>query len=1510
MLGAERVGVEDNFFERGGHSLLATQVVSRVRQAFGVEPPLRDLFEAPTVAGLTARIEALRQGGASASPLPIERMPRDGSPLPVSFAQQRLWLVDRIEPGSAAYNMPYALRLRGALDAVALRASLDVLVRRHEALRTTFAEADGSPVQVIHAPGPVALPVIDLRGEPDAEPEAARLAQEEALRPFDLTRGPLLRSTLLRLGAEDHVLLFTLHHIVSDAWSRGVLVREVTELYAALLRGEEPALPELPVQYGDYALWQRGRLTEEILEEQLGFWKERLAGAPPLLEIPTDRPRAAGQSARSGYRGFALPAELSHELRALGRREGATLFMTVLAGWQALLGRWAGQDDVVVGSPVAGRTQRETEGLIGFFVNMLALRGELGGNPTWRELLARVRETALGAYEHQDLPFERVLEELVTERSLTHAPLFQAAFSLERVAVGGEPLSLGGVGLEPFEPGERVAKFDLHLAMDDADEGLSGSLVYRASLFADETAERMLRHLETLLEAMAADPAGRLSEVSLLRPAERAQVLEGWQGAPSTHPAACVHDLFAAQAARAPEAAAVSWRGARTTYAALDRASSRLAHALRRRGVGPETPVGICMSRTPELLVALLGVLRAGGAYVPLDPAYPDERLRWMIEGAGIALVLTETALANRLPEGVCHTLPLDAAETRSELATGPGAAPESGALPENLSHVVFTSGSAGRPKGVMIRHSSTVALVHWLREVVSDEERASVLFSTSINFDVSVAEVFGTLCWGGTLVLVKNALELATVREPVVYASMVPGAARELLGAGTIPESVRTLNLAGEALTPPLAQGLLGLAHVERVRNFYGPTEDTSYSTLSVVERGSEHVLIGRPMTGSQAYVLDARLRPVPPGVPGELWLAGNGLARGYAGRPDLTAESFLPNPFGTAGTRMYRTGDRVRWRASGELEYLGRMDFQVKVRGYRIEPGEIEAALLEHTGVRETAVVVREDDAGNRRLVAYWVDVEGERPGVEGLRAHVLERLPEYMVPAAYVRLEALPLTPNGKLDRKALPAPEGDAYARRGYEAPLGEVEEVLAEVWAEVLRVEGVGRWDHFFEMGGHSLLAVQVVSRLRQRLGVEVPLAEVFRLPSLAELARVVASAVRADLPPIEPVDRTAPLPLSFAQQRLWFLEQLGGLGSAYHIPARMRLRGKLDRDALRRALERIVTRHEALRTTFAQVEGEPVQRIAPVEESRFPLVEHDLSGEAEETLRRLLAAEADDVFDLERGPLIRGCLARLGEEEHVLQITLHHIVGDGWSMGVWARELSALYTAFRRGEADPLPALAVQYGDYAVWQRRWVERGVLREQAAYWKQRLAGAPELLELPTDRTRPVVQDPSGALLGVELDEGLTAGLKALSRRQGTTLFMTLLAGWAVVLSRLSGQDEVVIGTPTANRGQAEIEGLVGFFVNTLALRLDLTGSPTVGELLERVRERALEGQHHQDIPFEQVVETVQPARSLAHTPLFQVMFAWQSAPGSAATCSSTRSRCPAIRAMVPGSNRSVL
>ncbi|HEX9939603.1 MAG TPA: amino acid adenylation domain-containing protein [Longimicrobium sp.] len=1493
LLGAERVGRHDHFFELGGHSLLAVRVISRVRQVLGAEVALADLFERPVLADLARAI-----GHAARTELPPIEPAERGADLPLSFAQQRLWFMDRLEGAGAAYHITERQRLRGELDRAALRRALDRIVARHEALRTAFPEVDGAPVQRI-APAEASrfhLTEHDLRGHAEGGAELRRLMADEADAPFDLARGPLIRGRLVRIGDDDHVLLITMHHIVSDGWSMGVFTRELNTLYAAFRAGEPDPLPALPVQYADYAVWQRTWVDGEVLKPQAQYWAETLGGAPELLELPTDRPRPARQDFSGGVLRFELDSGLTAELKALGQRHGATLFMTLLAGWAATLSRLSGQDEVVVGTPTANRGREEIEGLIGFFVNTLALRVDLSGSPSVADALARVKARALGAQANQDIPFEQVVERVQPARSLSHTPLFQVMFIWQNAP--GHELELSGLApagsaprpapaAQPAAAAQTTAKFDLSLALAERGGRIVGAVEYAAALFDPPTVERFLGYLRRALEAMVADESRPVDAIDVLPEAERRLVLEEWNRTATTDDlaGACIHDLFEAQAERTPDAVAVVHEGDELTYAELNERANRLAHHLRGLGVGPEVRVGVCLQRGVEMVATLLGVLKAGGAYVPLDPAYPAERLAFTLHDSRVAVLLTQTSLRGLVPvsPGV-RVVSID--ESAGRIAAESAANPPGGATPRNLAYLIYTSGSTGVPKGVAIEHASAVTLVSWASGLHTAEELSGMLAATSICFDLSVYELFLPLARGGRVIVVENALALTRSARAgeVRLINTVPSAIAALLKHGGIPGGVTTVNLAGEPLKPALVDALYARG-IERVYDLYGPSETTTYSTGTLRRAGGPET-IGVPLANERTYVLDRALQPVPVGVAGELYIGGAGVARGYLGRAGLTAERFIPEPFGTEpGGRLYRTGDRARWRADGTLEYLGRLDAQVKVRGFRIELGEVEARLREHADVRDVVVVARDEAGGGKRLVAYCV---GDAPTVEALRAHLSQRLPEYMVPSAFVWLEALPLTPNGKLDRKALPAPEGDAYARRGYQAPVGETEAALAEIWAELLKVERVGRHDHFFELGGHSLLAVQVISRVRQVLGAEMALADLFERPVLADLARGVGEAARAELPPIEPADRSAPLPLSFAQQRLWFMDRMEGTGSAYHLPARMRLKGELDRGALVRALDRVVERHEALRTVFPEHDGVAEQRIAPAGESRFSLAEHDLSGSpgAGRELARLAAEDARAPFDLARGPLIRGMLVRMAEDDHVLLVTMHHIVSDGWSMGVFTRELGALYGAFREGLPDPLPPLPVQYADYAAWQRRWMEGEVLRRQADYWTRALAGAPELLELPTDHARPARQDYTGATVSLVLGEALSASLKELSRRHGATLYMTLLAGWAATLSRLSGQGEVVVGTPTANRGRAEIEGLIGVFVNVLPVRVELSDTATVAELLGRVRERALGAQHHQDIPFEQVVELVRPVRSMAHAPLFQAMFTWQNAPGGGA------------------------
>ncbi|MHA6885078.1 non-ribosomal peptide synthase/polyketide synthase [Ralstonia pseudosolanacearum] len=1469
LLGVERVGRHDDFFALGGHSLQAVRLVAQVRTQLGAELGLTELFAQPS---LSAVAQAIVRGQGSA--LPAITAADRSEPLPLSFAQQRLWFLAQMEGGSEAYHIPVGLRLKGELDEEALRRSLDRIVARHEALRTRFEVQDGQAAQrVASADVGFALDRVDLQGQADREQALATLSEREANTPFDLEQDPLIRSCLVKLGEQEHVLLITMHHIVSDGWSQGVLARELGALYEAYRSGGEDPLPALPIQYADYAVWQRRWLEGGELQRQGTYWEQALAGAPTLLSLPTDRARPAQQDYAGGSVEVVFDAALSTGLRKLSQRHGTTLFMTVLAGWSVLLSRLSGQDEVVVGSPVANRTRSEVEGLIGFFVNTLALRVEVDG-ATVSELLGRVKSRVLEAQAHQDLPFEQVVERVRPVRSLSHSPVFQAALSWLNTEAVGLSLELEGLTIEGVDAGQAAAKFDLTLELRETSEGLAGSLDYATALFDRATVERYLGYLHRLLKAMAADDSQEVNRIALLDEGERVRLLESWNETKAPYPqASTIHGLFEAQVRRTPEAVAVEHEGQQVSYAELNARANRVAHALIGLGVGPDARVGLCAERSVELVVGLLGILKAGGGYVPLDPSYPQDRLAYMLEDSAPVAVLAQSNTREQL--GMLSVPVLDLASPLEEAEHDPQI---ESLTPHHLAYVIYTSGSTGRPKGVMIEHRNTVNFLAWAAHAFPPASLARTLFSTSLNFDLSVFECFAPLTTGGCIDIVVNVLALGDGTHDVRLINTVPSALSALLDSSGLDPAVEVVNVAGEALKRELVERLFAQTQAQRLYNLYGPSETTTYSSWVCMDRQTGfQAHIGRPIANTQIYVLDAYQQPVPLGVTGEIYIGGAGVARGYLNRPELTAERFVENPFhGEGCERMYRTGDLGRWLSDGSLEYQGRADAQVKLRGFRIELGEIEARLSQCAGVRAAVVTVREDTPGQPKLVAYYVSDEAIE--AQALREQLQVSLPEYMVPAAYVKLEHLPLTPNGKLDRKALPAPEGQAYASTAYEAPQGEVEVALAGIWQTLLSVARVGRHDDFFNLGGHSLQAVRLVAQVRTQLGAELGLTELFAQPSLSAVAQAIVRGQGTALPAITVADRSEALPLSFAQQRLWFLAQMEGGSEAYHIPAGLRLKGELDEDALRRSLDRIVARHEALRTRFEVQEGQAVQRVAPADVG-LTLDWVDLSAEEapEHQLGLLAEAETRAPFDLERGPLIRGRLVKLDEQEHVLLITTHHIVSDGWSLGVLARELGALYEAYRSGGEDPLQALPIQYADYAVWQRRWLEGGELQRQGTYWEQALAGAPTLLSLPTDRARPAQQDYAGGSVEVVFDAALSTGLRKLSQRHGTTLFMTVLAGWSVLLSRLSGQDEVVVGSPVANRTRSEVEGLIGFFVNTLALRVEVSGA-TVSELLGRVKAKVLEAQAHQDLPFEQVVERVRPVRSLSHSPVFQAALSW--------------------------------
>jgi amino acid adenylation domain-containing protein len=1880
VLSLERVGVDDNFFALGGHSLTATRLVSQIRATLEIDVPLKLLFEAPSVVQLAPHLR-----GAHKPRIPLVRQDRPEQ-IPLSNSQQRLWFIDQLEGSSAQYNLPEALRLRGELDVPALCQSIQAIVQRHETLRTHFAYADGSPFQVIEPELKIELPIEDLSTLPESEQQTRVLAalNQEFERPFDLSRSPLFRIRLFKLGDGDFIFLRTLHHIISDGWSQAVFNNEFMQLYEAFHKGEANPLQPLAVQYVDYAIWQRRWLTEEKVASDLQYWKKQLTGIPEQLELPKDRPRQARRTYGADVCSITVPADILAGLKRVGHAYKATLYMTLLSTFALLLQRYSGQDDIVVGSPIANRQDSQLEQLIGFFVNSLIMRIRVNDGQRFTELLAAVRDTALEAYQHQDLPFERLVEELSPERRLNAAPIFQVVFALQNAPMAAEEFR--NLRVEAVAADEPRVRIDLEVHAVEHNGVLDFHWLYSSDLFERWRMEQMAAHYLCLLEAVVGNPQQQVAEFDLLSSSELSKVIEKWNQTSREIPDATLTDLFETQVEKTPDATAVIFDDEPLSYRELNVRANRLAHLLISFGIGPENFVGLAVPRSAETLVALVAVLKAGAAYVPLDPAYPAERLQVMLNDARPVCTITTSELASKFPDAGRLLVIDDAAFSKVSIEQSdrnPTDNERNSPLhPTNPAYVIYTSGSTGRPKGVVVTHAGLPSIAQTRLERLALTPASRVLQFSSLSFDVSVVEIIMAFTTGAALVVPRDDQRTGTplrellVRHGVTHASLPPVVLPTLEREDDLP--LTHLVVGSEALSAELVEKW---SRGRTLIHAYGPTETSIVSTMSAPLSGRQAPPIGKPIMNTRVYVLDARLRLVAIGVPGELYIAGAGLARGYLNRAAITAERFLADPYGTAGSRMYRTGDVVRWRASGDLEFIGRTDQQVKIRGFRVELGEIESALLKHPRVREAVVIAREDHSEQKQLLGYviprppgdrqmqaeteqisqwqqlydsyrkgvtatngaakfagwnssytgaplpaqemqiWVDetvarlmelrprrvleigcgtgllltqvaphcesytgldfsagalallsqvVEqredlrhvtlrqglahelyfvadesvdlvvinsvvqyfpsmdyllevlkqsvrvtspgghvfigdvrslpllrayhasvqlykaspempleelrqriskaqqseeelaldpalfhelGERwqsvgrvtanlkagdydnelsrfrydvtlhignkesiadadrwlawdqdgrwqrelrsilsetpassVGVRGIKEgrvapavaavalldsqntnstagdvvaasaatrgedvnlltrlasemdvemqwrafsstgncdvifnprwrekkaekdlplayyrkygndpalaaedaklapelqdHLRRSLPDYMVPSAVVLIGAWPLTPSGKIDRRALPAPD-----RRGesYVAPRTPQEEILCSIFADVLSLERVGAEDDFFALGGHSLLATRLVSQVRTSFGVELPLRTLFEAPTVRLLAEHVSKADKVRAPLVRQ-PRPERIPLSYAQRRLWFIDQLEGSSAEYNMPQALRLRGRLDLQALQRAIDTIVERHESLRTHFAQIEGEPVQIIEPPR--AFELLLEDLSGLHEEEQRNraleIMRREWEEPFNLATGPVLRMKLIKASDSDHVLLRNFHHIVSDGWSQSVFNREFMLLYESFQQGRENPLPPLAIQYADFALWQRKWLDEDALAHHVDYWKKQLHGIPEQLELPRDRPRQVMQTYKADYCSATLSGHQVNAVKQLTQANQATLYMTLLSAFAVLLSGYSGQDDIVVGSPIANRREAQLEDLVGFFVNSLVMRVRLNPQQGFQELLAEVRKTALEAYQHQDVPFERLVEVLSPERSLNKTPIFQVVFALQNAP----------------------------
>ncbi|SFG85800.1 amino acid adenylation domain-containing protein [Pseudomonas syringae] len=1517
LLGVERVGRHDHFFELGGHSLLAVSLMGRMRQA-GLSADVRLLFAQPT---LSAFAEVLGNGHEVEVPangivvgctritpsmLPLADLSEDAierivRAVPGGTANvQDIYALAPLQEGVLFHHLasvegdPYLLNTRFALPSEdhlkAFVRALQGVIARHDILRTAVLwEGLDEPVQTVWREAPLAVEALELKAaDGDIEQQLQERFDPRHYR-LDLTKAPLMKMAYAYDEANSRwVAILLFHHMVLDHTALEVVQHEVQ----ADLLGQAAGLPD-SVPYRNHVAQARLGVSQAAHE---AFFQEMLGQVTePTLPFGLHDVQGDGRDIKQARQ--AVAAELAGRIRRQARSLGVSAASLHHLAWAQVLGRTSGQEDVVFGTVLLGRMQGGdgADRSLGMFINTLPLCLNVGEQGVREGVKAtHARLTALLGHEHASLALAQRCSAIAPP-----LPLFSALLNYRHSAepqVSDQGDRAWG-GIEVLGWNERT-NYPLTLAVDDLGEGFALTVQATAGIDPQRVCAYMETALESLVDALEHSPESLLRSLEMLPRSER-QLLQEWNATAVDYPqGTCVNQLFEAQVEKTPEAIALVFEAHTFTYAQLNARANQLAHHLIGLGIGPDDRVAICVERSPEMVVGLLGILKAGAAYVPLDPAYPEQRLRYMLEDSAPAAVLVQSATRALPGELAVPLLDLEGGCWEAEADHDPVAR---AVKPDHLAYVIYTSGSSGQPKGVLIEQRGFLNLMHWYLAELKLASDDAVLLVSSYSFDLTQKNILGPLLVGGTLHLAREAfipevLLKQIQRERITHINLSPSAFNTLIDANDSRQldSIRRVVLGGE----PIQAARLEMLPEPRPEfiNSYGPTECSDvvawHRLVDDIDCYRSSVFpIGRPIANTRIYLLDTHGQPVPIGVSGEIYIGGAGVARGYLNLPELTAERFLDDPFSAEpAARMYKSGDLGRWLADGNIEYLGRNDDQVKLRGFRIELGEIESRLSECPGVREAVVLVREHRPGDKRLVAYLTAQEGVELSAAQLREQLSQGLAEYMIPSAFVTLARFPLTPNGKLDRRALPAPEDDAYASRDYEAPAGDIEHALADIWQALLGLERVGRHDHFFELGGHSLLAVQLVSRLRQRFEVEVALRDVFAEPTLQGLARQVENArlsAQTPLTLLTPVDRNLPLPLSWAQQRLWFLDQLDrAAGAAYHIPAGLRLRGRLDRDALQATLDRIVARHETLRTHFALHEGQAIQVIAPATQG-FALVTHDLrpldSAAQHEAVERLAGEEALAPFDLSSGPLIRGRLVQLSEMEHILLVTQHHIVSDGWSTGVLLHEIGMLYRAFSQGLADPLPALAFQYVDYAAWQRQWLQGETLQTQVNFWRQHLSGAPALLELPTDHRRPPLRSYAGGRVSLALSPALTAGLRQLGQRHGATLFMTLLAGWSSLLSRFSGQDDVVIGTPVANRPRSELESLIGFFVNTLALRIRPQGRLSVAALLEQVKAVMLAAHAHQDLPFEQVVEALQPPRSLGHSPIFQVMLALNNTPG---------------------------
>jgi amino acid adenylation domain-containing protein len=1473
------------------------------------------------VAGKAEVIAFLREARHSEKESGIPRINREEiTRLPLSFSQQRIWFLDRLDPGNASYHITTALRIRGDLDIDLMRQAFEQLIIRHESLRTTFMYSQNEVSQVIKDPFDWLLAEnYDLSGisRDEQEQRIQAIAKEEILRSFDLTDGTdspyrrirLLRTRLVRLtpreaARQEHVLLINMHHIITDGWSLGILVQELSQIYIALKQNKPINLPPLPIQYVDYAHWQRNWLQSDLKDTQLAYWRKQLDKVP-VLELPTDYPRPPVLGIRGDSLSLDLPGSLGAQLHELSQQQGKTLFMVGLTAFMVLMARYSGQSDICVGTPVANRNRTELEPLIGCFINTLALRSDLSGNPRFIELLDKVQHTTIDAYANQDVPFEAIVEELDPKRDMSYTPFFQVMFSLQTDAMDYR-LDLPGLVIERLPLKSHSSKFDLMVNLVHQHGRISIEAEFNSDLFTAKTIQRLLKHFETLLQGIAADPEIRIHQLPLLTETENRQFTQDWSSTATEYPNCSIHQVIERQTLRTPNALAVCCENQQLNYRELNMRANQLAHYLIEKGVEPDQLVGICMERSVEMSIALLAVLKAGGAYVPFDPNFPSDRLSFMMDDTQVSIIITQQHLLEKLPHSQNAAIQRLCIDDRQHAWLDyPTKNLPATVNPRHLFNVIYTSGSTGRPKGVMVPHGGIVNRILWMQSQYPIGSGDNVLQKTPYSFDVSVWELFWPLMTGATLVYAKpeghkdpDYLRNLIIEKNISTLHFVPSMLGIFLQSDAIEQcqTIRRVFCSGEALPVEFEKRFFQRLGFAELHNLYGPTEASVDVSYFACQAGSKYpsVPIGKPVANTQLHVLDPYLQPVPQGVIGELHIGGVQLARGYLNRQDLTSAAFIDNPFfakGHPSARLYKTGDLARYLPDGNIEYIGRIDHQVKVRGFRIELGEIETVLSQQKGIKE-AVVSTCEHAGSMLLVGYVV-TQDQQLDTHALRKSLKQSLPEYMVPGIIMRIDKIPLSANGKADRKALPQPDSQAFSAAPYVAPRNLTEQRLAEIWSDALQIERIGIHDNFFEIGGQSLLATQVVARIREAFDRELPLRALFDGGNIEALASFLDAGQNLDhhhqdVPDIVPMDRNLPAPMSFAQERLWIIDQLMPGNPAYNIPAAMCLRGQLDIDILQQAFTELVRRHASLRTNFSSdASGQGLQIIAKgdkfsLEYEEFPggdQLTFDAAGKpANNDIQLAINAEAEKTFDLVNDSLLRAKVIRLNSETHLLLVTMHHIISDAWSISVLQDELITLYESYKAGEQSPLPELGIQYADYAYWQRQWLLGDVLERHLSFWVEKLSGAPAILRLPYDRPRPPEQTFNGAMYNFDLPADLLQKARQFSKQQGITLYTTLFSAYNLLLSRYANQQDICIGTPVSGRKQAATENTIGYFVNTVVIRTALSGNPSALELVERVNDSALAAFAHQDIPIERVLDALDLERNISYPPVAQLGFSF--------------------------------